>query len=96
MMHTKIRRAIIAVVSCAWFAAMAALFVIDSTYVGYPKVPNPEIGRIVPYTVKNVIVYLTKDEETIAKLVHWSAFGFGSLAVICMLVNQKWPLPPDK
>ncbi len=51
---TGVSAAILLVV--AWFA----YGVLENTYVNYPRTPNLEQGRSVPYAVKGIVVYITE------------------------------------
>ena len=72
------------------------MYVLDNTYVDYPRIPDPEIGRTVPYYAKSIVVYITKDQRTVLVWLHWILIGSGALLLISLLVNQKWPLSSNK
>jgi hypothetical protein len=96
MVPQKIRRAVLAVAGVAWVAAMASQGVLDNTYVNYPRVPNPEIGRTVPYEVKRVVVYITRDQSAVLDWLRWVEIGSGALILTSLVLNQKWPPRPNK
>jgi hypothetical protein len=73
------------IVFCAaifWFASAVAYSLIDNTYVSYPRHPEPESSRTVPYAVKGIVVYLTPWEEAVAAWVGWVFFASGAVVVI--------------
>jgi hypothetical protein len=90
-MPQKIRWAVLAGAAVAWVAAMIFQGILDNTYVNYPRVPNPEIGRTVPYEVKRVVVYITKDQSAVLDWLRWVEIGSGALILISLILNQKWP-----
>ena len=49
---TRARKIVLQVAAIVWVVAMLAQFELDSRYVYYPRVANPEIGRTEPYAVK--------------------------------------------
>jgi hypothetical protein len=65
---------------------------LDTTFVGYPKVPNSETGRTVPYEVKRSLVYITDTQGRILTVVWWAQIGSGCLILICLILNEKWLL----
>jgi hypothetical protein len=87
---------VLAGAAVAWAAAIFFQAILDNAYVNYPRVQNPEIGRTVPYEVKRVVVYITKDESAILDWLRWVEIGSGVLILISLVLNQKWPLRPNK
>ena len=79
------------------------LGLLEMTYVGWPKFPQPEIGRIVPHEVKNVLVYISLEDVKFNQRLKWTLGISGSLLAICLVFSgelnrmmnpPKPPLPP--
>jgi hypothetical protein len=95
-MLLKIRLIIIAAVGLAWVAAMFLQGALDNTYVNFARVPNPEIGRTVPYSVKRVVVYITQDQSDVLDWLRCTETASGTLILISLILNEKWPPRPNK
>ena len=50
-----------AVLVAAWFYWAA----FDNTVVNWPRSPQPELGRIIAYPVKGIVVYITEADRTL-------------------------------
>ena len=72
---------------CAAVVLLAVAFlltILENTYVTYPRIPNPGRGRIVPYTVKGVVIYITSSQYD---LLSWlSSIETGSAVVIALVI----------
>lgn len=90
-MSWNIRRAILAAAGVAWAAALILHALLDFTYIDYQRAPNPEIGRTVSYGVKHVVVYITKDQRSFLGWLRWVLIGSGSVILISLILNYKWP-----
>jgi hypothetical protein len=75
----------------AWVGATIFQSALDNTYVYYSRVPNPSLGRLVPYHVKRVIVYITRDQSKTLQWLRWVEIGSGTLILITLVTNRKWP-----
>jgi hypothetical protein len=95
-MLQKIRWAMFAGTGVAWVGALGFQTLLDNTYVNYPRVPDAEIGRTVPYEVKRVVVYITEGQSAVLDWLRWVEIGSGALILISVVLNQKWPLPQNK
>jgi hypothetical protein len=67
-MMTQWRRALVRCALLALFVAAFASVALDSSYVAYPRTPDPSIGRIAPYEVKGVVVYVTEGQRAVVSL----------------------------
>jgi hypothetical protein len=92
----KVRWAVLAGATVAWGAAWLCQAVLDNTYVSYPRVPNPELGRTVPYVAKSVVVYITEDQSIVLDWLRRIEIGSGALLLISLILSQKWPLRLNK
>jgi hypothetical protein len=95
-MLQKIRWALFAGAGVAWVGALGFHTLLDNNYVNYPRIPNAEISRIVPYEVKRVVVYITEGQSAVLDWLRWVEIGSGALILISVVLNQKWPLPQNK
>lgn len=89
----KIRKILLGVAAVIGFAALLAQAACDNTFVSYPRVPDPAIGRTVPYVAKRVLVYITEDWSTFLDWLRWIEISSFSIIFISLFVNLKWPLP---
>jgi len=73
-------------------AAIGVRALLELLYFDSPRQPDPATGRTVPYVVKNVVIYVT---QNLSDLLHWlqcSFYVFGAVIVICVILDQIWPL----
>ena len=92
----KLRRVILAGAALAWAGAMGSNILLDLTYFDYPRNPNPEMARTVPYEVKRIVVYITEEQSDVLLWLRWIEIASGALIFVSLLLNQKWPLEPKK
>jgi hypothetical protein len=75
---------------------------LEMTYVGWPKSPQPEIGRTVPHEVKNIVVYISPKDAAFSRHLMWILVIAGSLIIVCLvfsgelskMMNPPKPPPP--
>jgi hypothetical protein len=91
-MLQKIRWAMFAGTGVAWVGALG----FQTLLVNYPRIPNAEISRIVPYEVKRVVVYITEGQSAVLDWLRWVEIGSGALILISVVLNEKWPLRRNK
>lgn len=60
--------------------------ILQNLYVGYPRIPNVENGRVVPYSVKGVIVYITKSQSEILDWLFWICVISGVVTIILAVI----------
>ena len=79
------------------------LGLLEMTYVGWSKSPQPEIGRTIPHEVKNIVVYISPTDAEFNQQLWWTVVVSGSLMVIGLVFSgelyrmmnpPKPPLPP--
>ena len=88
----KIRRVILGLAGLALFASLVFDTMLASMFINYPRVPNPEIGRVFPHELKGIVVYVTDRQSRILTALWWTQIGSGSVILISLFLNQKWPL----
>jgi hypothetical protein len=91
MMFLKIKKivlggAIIISLISWWIGA-----VVSGSYVNYPRVPNPNDGRTVPFSVKGIVVYITEDQRHFVSVCNWLALSSGAVALLVLLVHGGDP-----
>ncbi len=92
----KLRKAFL---YCSGFVGVASIFaygILENTYVNYPRVPDPSLGRIVPHKAKSVTVYISAGQSEIIHIVVWVLIVSGVLTLIGLILNLKWPLKSSK
>jgi hypothetical protein len=83
-----------AVLLCALTVGLRA--VLELIYFDSPRRPDPATGRIVPYVVKNVTIYITENLGDVFFWLQWSFNFFGALVVVGAIVNLVWSLRSKK
>ena len=77
---------------------------LEMSYVGWPKFPQPEIGRTIPHEVKGIVVYISREDAEFGRHLKWTMIVSGALMIIClvfsgelnrMLNPPKPPRPPE-
>lgn len=93
-MIQRIRKAVIIIFVVLLLASFGVHTVLDNEYVNYPREPDQSTGRTVPYSVKNVVVYITKSQD---ELIFWLTrvkILSGILVVVSIILHRKWPINP--
>ena len=72
-------------------AAIGLRALLELLYFDSPRQPDPLTGRIVPYVVKNIIIYITENLSDLLYWLQWSFYFFGALIVITVILDQIWP-----
>jgi hypothetical protein len=60
---------------------------LENKYVTWPREPNAETGRTIPYHVKTIIVYITEYDQQLNTTLWWILIGSGSVFVIALLFS---------
>ena len=68
----------------------------DSTYSHYPRIPDPETNRTVPHTIKNFVVYITKEDQEFLSWLFWVQIGSGAVAGLVLLIHGGDPFKSGK
>lgn len=87
----KLRKLILNGALLLFAAAIALRSILELLYFDSPRQPDPSSGRIVPYVVKNVVIYIT---QNLSDLLYWlqcSFYFFGAVIVVSIVANQLWP-----
>src|SRR5258708_785086 len=75
------------VLIAAWFYSGS----LQNSYIYYPRAPNPADGKVVPYPVKGIVVYITKDQRMLLSWLTWIEIGSGAIAALVILVHGGDP-----
>jgi hypothetical protein len=76
---------------------------LEMTYVGWSRSPQPEIGRTAPHEVKNIVVYISQTDVELGRWLTWTMIISGSIVAISLVLSgelnkminpPKPPLPP--
>jgi hypothetical protein len=65
------------------------LGLLEMTYVGWSKSPQPEIGRIIPHEVKNILVYISPDDANLNQRLKWTVIASGLLLAVCLVFSGE-------
>ena len=63
---------------------------LEDIYVGYPRTPNEQLGRIVPHSVKYITVYLTSAESAHLHIVVTVLIISAALTFVGIILNMRW------
>jgi hypothetical protein len=91
MMSLKVKKIIVASAAVVLIVAAFAWGSLENTYVSYPRSPDPENGRIVPHTVKGIIVYITKNQNDLLYWLSWIGIGSSAMAALVTVINLGDP-----
>jgi len=78
--------------ACAAIVFVASWFwtgLLDNEYITWPREPQPQIGRIVPYGVKGITVYITEHDREVHKWLKRVLMCSGAVAVICLVTSGE-------
>ena len=50
---------------------------------------------MVPYAVKNIVIYITENLSDVFYWLHWSFYFSGAVIVISVILNMVWPYKSD-
>ncbi|BCG73064.1 hypothetical protein MesoLj113a_42220 [Mesorhizobium sp. 113-1-2] len=90
-MLKRFRSALVVAIATAWIAAVAANTLLDNTYVGYPRVTDPDRGLIIPYNVKGIVVYVTSEQMYVLSILRHVTIISGILMVMLVFINYFFP-----
>ncbi len=87
----KIRRVATVVVAALFMISLMIGGAIDNEFVGSIRVANPEDGKVIPYHVKGIIVYLTNEQYLLTNRVLILEIALGIVAYIFLIAEKAWP-----
>jgi hypothetical protein len=90
---TRLPMAALGIAAWSLFIGLVILAGFDAVYLSYPRTPDPETHRIVPYAFKNTVRYVTKEQMTTLHWLDWTLISLGVFIAVNLLINMKWPLP---
>jgi len=87
MAHRFIQYALraIGIIFILLFALNAGL---DGDYVYNIRIPDPYLGKVIPYHVKGIIVYITKEQWNFIYWLRVVLFATGSIFISAAIVEQ--------
>lgn len=96
-MILRISRLLAFVSLITFLVSISSLSWLDNRYVVYGQAPDPSSQRVVPYQVKDVVVYLREDQRR--TLVILSVSEVASMVIFTLIVvlsggravTSKWP-----
>jgi hypothetical protein len=90
-MFLKIKKIVGVSAAVVLIMAIFSWGILENTYVSYPRFPDPQDGRIVPHTVKGVIVYITQSQCDLLFWLGWIGIGSGVIAALVILIHRGDP-----
>ena len=76
-------------VAIAFVLAGFSYGILENTYVTYPRLPDPSMGRIVPYEVKGIVVFIDENQRLMVTCLKWTQIVGAILAVACLVVDAR-------
>lgn len=64
---------------------------LELLYFDSPRQPDPATGRMVPYVVKNIVIYITENLSDVFYWLQWSFYFSGAVIVVSVILNMIWP-----
>ena len=92
----RLRKAVLGTAALILVCAAMLHGPLDNVYVTYSRNPDPENGRIVPYEVKGVVVYITKDQSELLTWLWRIEIVSGVIVLASLFSTLKWPLDLSK
>jgi hypothetical protein len=90
-MFNRLRFVLLAFASMAWVGAIITQGIIDNLYVNYPRTPDQLVQRIIPYSVKRIVVYLTPQQAGLLECLRPIEIASGVLIILLLIANKLWP-----
>lgn len=63
--------------------------ILNGAYIYYPRTPNPSLGRVVPYEVNGIVVYIDEHQRSMISWLGWTQVFGAALAVGCVVVDWR-------
>ena len=95
-MFLKIKKIVGVSAAIVLIVAWLASGLLENTYVNYPRSPNLEEGRTVPYAVKGIVVYITQGQQHLLSWLTWIEIGSGMIAALVILIHRGDPFRSKK
>jgi hypothetical protein len=70
-MFLRVKKILLISAAVVLIMSVFAWGILENTYVSYPRFPDPQNGRIVPHSVKGVIVYITESQRDLLSRLSW-------------------------
>jgi hypothetical protein len=90
-MFLKIKKAVSLSAGLVFVAALFAHGNLENSYIGYPREPAQESGRVIPHLVKGGIVYITEDQYNFLRLLGWIELISGIIFLLVLLIHWGDP-----
>ena len=94
-MITKIGRIVLAAIGGTFTLSFFVYGAFENTYVNYPRVPNVELSRTVPWKAKEMTVYVTPQQKRSIDICWWIMVISGSLVVPIVIIYKIPDLIPN-
>jgi len=85
----KLRVAMTAAAGFVFVLSLVIGWILENTYVTWPREPNPALGRTVPYTIKSLTVYITPAERDILTWLTRVEIGSGAVIIVGLILGGK-------
>lgn len=95
-MILRVKKIIMIIAGIIFIATLFLGTSLSNSYVNNPKIPNPKDGKIIPYAVKNIVVYVTEEQQSFLSLINWIAFSSGMAVALVMLIHKGDPFRSKK
>jgi hypothetical protein len=87
----QVKKLVGASAAILFVAAAFGFAYFDNTFVNYPRSPDSELGRSVPYAVKGIVVYITQGQRQLLTWLDWIAIVSGMVMAVVLLVHRGDP-----
>jgi hypothetical protein len=90
-MFLNIKRIAVVGAAAVLIGVLFAWGILENTYANYPRSPDPQEGRTVPYAIKGIIVYITESQHDLLSWLRWVAIVSGVIAALVILIHRGDP-----
>ena len=87
-MHSKFLRFLVGLAASIFLASIFYNALMDNEYVNFIRVPDPELGKVVAYHVKGIVVYITEAQSKFICWLRVLEFSSGGLAFSGMVIQK--------
>ena len=83
----KLRVAMVAAAGLVFALSLAIGWILENTYVTWPREPNPALGRTEPHSIKSLTVYITPAEREVLTWLTRLEIGSGVIILLGLILG---------
>lgn len=90
-MFLRAKKIVAVAAAIVFIAAWFTHGILDNTYVNYPRIPNKEEGRTVPYAVKGIVVYISEGQQVLLSWLTRIEIASGIVLAFVIILHRGDP-----